>query len=105
MFVESARIAPLEFLNEKSFRLRLGERTHDRAKFEEARRAVNSAFDVLMQAGQEHCRRYFEDRLQAIDRTTRSAVSVYKCRHYLRRRIDKRAALRVRRMVSATASA
>jgi hypothetical protein len=29
----------------------LGERTHDRAKLEEARRAVNAAFDVLMQAG------------------------------------------------------
>jgi hypothetical protein len=27
------------------------------------------------------------------------------CKHYLRRRIDNRAALRVRRMVSATASA
>jgi hypothetical protein len=46
----------------------LGERTHDRAKLEEARNAVNAAFDVFMQAGQEHYRPYFEDRLQAIDR-------------------------------------
>jgi hypothetical protein len=47
--------------------LRLGERTHDRAKLEEARKAVNAAFEVFMQAGQEHYRPYFEDRLQAID--------------------------------------
>jgi hypothetical protein len=47
---------------------RLGERTHDRAKLEEARNAVNAASDVFMQAGQEHYRPYFEDRLQAIDR-------------------------------------
>jgi hypothetical protein len=41
----------------------LGDRTHDRAKLEEARKAVNAAFEVSMQAGQEHYRRYFEDRL------------------------------------------
>ena len=46
---------------------RLGERTHDRAKLEEARKAVNAAFEVSMQAGQEHHRRYFEDRLREID--------------------------------------
>jgi tetratricopeptide (TPR) repeat protein len=45
----------------------LGERTHDRAKLEEARKAVNVAFEVFMQAGQEHRRRYFEDRLREID--------------------------------------
>jgi tetratricopeptide (TPR) repeat protein len=45
----------------------LGERTHDRAKLEEARKAVDAAFEVLMQAGQEHRRRYFEDRLREID--------------------------------------
>jgi hypothetical protein len=45
----------------------LGERTHDRAKLEEARKAVNAAFEVVMQAGQEHRRRYFEDRLREID--------------------------------------
>jgi hypothetical protein len=38
-------------------------RTHDRAKLEEAREAINAAFEVFMQAGQEHRRRYFEDRL------------------------------------------
>ena len=46
---------------------RLGEGTHDRAKLEEARKAVNAAFEVFMQAGQEHYRRYFEDRLREID--------------------------------------
>jgi tetratricopeptide (TPR) repeat protein len=45
----------------------LGERTHDRAKLEAARKAVNAAFEVVMQAGQEHRRRYFEDRLREID--------------------------------------
>ena len=45
----------------------LAVRTHDRAKLEEARRAVNAAFEVSMQAGQEHHRRYFEDRLREID--------------------------------------
>jgi hypothetical protein len=45
----------------------LGERTHDRAKLEEARKAVNAAFEVVMHAGQEHRRRYFEDRLREID--------------------------------------
>src|SRR5512132_1835085 len=45
----------------------LGERTDDRAKLEEVRKAVNAAFEVLMQAGQEHYRRYFEDRLREID--------------------------------------
>jgi hypothetical protein len=45
----------------------LGVRTHDRAKLEEARKAVNAAFEVVMQAGQEHHRRYFEDRLREID--------------------------------------
>ena len=45
----------------------LAVRTHDRAKLEEARRAVNAAFEVSMQAGQEHHRRYYEDRLREID--------------------------------------
>jgi hypothetical protein len=40
----------------------LSARTHDRAKLEEARKAVNVAFEVFMQAGQEHHRRYFEVR-------------------------------------------
>jgi hypothetical protein len=44
----------------------LGVRTHDRAKLEEARKAVNAAFEVYMQAAQEHHRRYFEDRLREI---------------------------------------
>jgi hypothetical protein len=48
--------------------LTLGVRTHDRAKLEEARKAVNAAFDVFMHAGQEHYRHYFEDRLREIDR-------------------------------------
>jgi hypothetical protein len=46
---------------------KLGERTHDRAKLEEARKVVNAAFEVFMHAGQEHHRRYFEDRLREID--------------------------------------
>ena len=46
----------------------LGVRTHNRAKLEEARKTVSAAFEVVMQAGQEHRRRYFQDRLQAIDR-------------------------------------
>jgi hypothetical protein len=37
---------------------RLGVRSHDRAKLEEARRTVNAVFEVSMQAGQEHYRRY-----------------------------------------------
>jgi hypothetical protein len=45
----------------------LGERTHGRAKLEEARRAVNAAFEVFMQVGQEHHPPYFEDRLREID--------------------------------------
>jgi hypothetical protein len=45
----------------------LGVRTHDRAKLEEARKAVNAAFEVYMQAGEKHYRRYFEDRLREID--------------------------------------
>ncbi len=47
--------------------LTLGVADPDRAKLEEARRAVNAAFEVSMQAGQEHHRRYFEDRLREID--------------------------------------
>jgi hypothetical protein len=45
----------------------LGVRTHDRAKLEEARKAVNAAFEVVMQVGQEHRLRYFEHRLREID--------------------------------------
>ena len=45
----------------------LGERTHDRTTLEQARIAVNVAFEVRMQAGQEHYRQYLEDRLREID--------------------------------------
>ncbi|MBK8177233.1 MAG: hypothetical protein IPK66_18840 [Rhodospirillales bacterium] len=45
----------------------LGDRTRDRAKVGEARQAFNAAFEGFMQAGQEHYRRYFEDRLHEID--------------------------------------
>ncbi|QLH39413.1 MAG: hypothetical protein HWD60_11280 [Defluviicoccus sp.] len=43
-------------------------RTDDPAILQHARAAVNGAFDVVMQTGQEHHRPYFEQRLQAIDR-------------------------------------
>jgi tetratricopeptide (TPR) repeat protein len=46
----------------------LGGRTGNRLKFAEARRAVEGAFEIFMQAGQEQYRGYFEDRLQEIDR-------------------------------------
>jgi hypothetical protein len=39
----------------------------DRAKLEEAPKAVKAAFEVFMQAGQENYRRYFEDSLRKID--------------------------------------
>lgn len=45
----------------------VGVRTHDRAKLEEAQKAVSAAFEVFMQAGQEHHRHYFESRLREID--------------------------------------
>jgi hypothetical protein len=48
--------------------VRLGERTRDRVKLKEARKAVNTAFEVFMQVGQDHHRRYFEGRLREIDR-------------------------------------
>ena len=38
----------------------LGERTGDDAKLKEARDAIDAAFEVFMQAGQEHYRAYFE---------------------------------------------
>ena len=40
----------------------------DRSKLKEARKAIAAAFDVFMQAGQEHYRAYFEARLSKIDR-------------------------------------
>jgi hypothetical protein len=46
----------------------LGTRTGDRVKLAEARKAIEAAFDVFMQAGQEQYRGYFEDRLGKIDR-------------------------------------
>jgi hypothetical protein len=46
----------------------LGERTEDVLKLKEARNAIAAAFDVVMQAGQEHYRAGFEDRLREIDR-------------------------------------
>ena len=54
----------------------LGERAHDQVKLEEARKAVDAAFEAVMQAGQEHYKRYFEDRLCEIDRQLAAHVSV-----------------------------
>jgi tetratricopeptide (TPR) repeat protein len=44
-----------------------GARTNDGVQLAEARNAVTAAFDVFMQAGQEHRRGYFEERLREID--------------------------------------
>jgi tetratricopeptide (TPR) repeat protein len=49
----------------------LGVRTQDRATLEEAREAVSGAFDVYMQAGQEHRREEFENLLAEIDEQLR----------------------------------
>jgi tetratricopeptide (TPR) repeat protein len=46
----------------------LGVRTGDALKLKEAREAIVAAFDVFMQAGQEHHRADFEKRLREIDR-------------------------------------
>jgi hypothetical protein len=46
----------------------VGERTKDDAKLREARTAINVAFEVFIQAGQEQHRDYFEDRLRKIDK-------------------------------------
>ena len=43
-------------------------RTDDLAMLQDARAAVDGSFEGFMQAGQEHHRPYFEERLQAIDR-------------------------------------
>ena len=48
--------------------LRLGERTRDHVKLNEAREAIDAAFGIFIQAGQERYRAYFEDRLREIDR-------------------------------------
>ena len=45
----------------------LGERTDDLAKLREAREAIDAAFQVYMQAGLEHQRGYFEERLRELD--------------------------------------
>jgi hypothetical protein len=45
----------------------LGERTGDALKFKDARNGIDAAFNVFMQAGQEHHRAYFEARLNEID--------------------------------------
>jgi hypothetical protein len=46
----------------------LGERTTDAPKLEEARKAISAAFEVVLEAGQEQHRPYFEDRLNEINR-------------------------------------
>ena len=46
----------------------LGERTSDVVKLKEAREATDAAFGILMHAGHEQYRAYFEDRLREIDR-------------------------------------
>ena len=46
----------------------LGARTGDPVKLAEARKAVDAAFEVFMQAGQEQYRSYFENRLSELDR-------------------------------------
>jgi hypothetical protein len=46
----------------------LGERTRDRTTFQQAREAIGAAFDVYMQARQEHHRPWFEEVLRALDR-------------------------------------
>jgi hypothetical protein len=46
----------------------LGEQTGDQRKLKEARDAIDGAFDVFMQAGQEHRRARFEERLSELDR-------------------------------------
>ena len=45
-----------------------GERTGDSSKLKEARSAINNAFDMFIQAGQEQHRAQFEERLSEIDR-------------------------------------
>jgi hypothetical protein len=46
----------------------LGERAEDVLKLKEAREAIAAAFGVFVQAGQEHYRTYFEERLRDLDR-------------------------------------
>jgi tetratricopeptide (TPR) repeat protein len=46
---------------------RLGHRTRDRSELKEARNAIEAAFDLFMEAGQEQHRLYFEDLLIEID--------------------------------------
>ena len=42
--------------------------TGDSSKLKEARSAINNAFDMFIQAGQEQHRAQFEERLSEIDR-------------------------------------
>jgi hypothetical protein len=46
----------------------LGEWTENVLKLKEARNAIAAAFEVFIQAGQEHHRPYLEARLSEIDR-------------------------------------
>lgn len=46
----------------------LGERTRDLVKPAEARKAIEGAFEIFMQAGQEQYRSYFQNRLSELDR-------------------------------------
>jgi hypothetical protein len=45
----------------------LGEREKSQRRLQEARSAVNAAFELYMQAGQEQHRSYFENRLRELD--------------------------------------